>query len=295
MDSTEERILAFERVEPAVRRRTLRPLLGPLPRYSVEVAIRQNREAEYVKPNEDFVVADRNTGIFIVCDGITRSFAGAYPQPSPAAEISRLVGEALHRSLVDALRKTYHGVDTHALRSAFIDANREAAAYNDKYFAESDYIERDRAGSVALAVVIKGERCLYSYCGDCALYLIRAGFLRRLTVNQTQGALAHINTNLPGLAGTIEMRRTMRNNRRHPLGFGALTGEPGLSDFVMSGDFEIKPSDRILAVSDGLEPLLDGGTWPMHVGAEELIDLAETIEASRGLRSDDKAVIDLRF
>ena len=59
-------------------------------KYRVETATKKNTK-EFDKPNEDYFLVDRNNGIFIILDGVTRDkIDGIYPDPSPACEVSKI-------------------------------------------------------------------------------------------------------------------------------------------------------------------------------------------------------------
>ena len=70
-------------------------------KYRVETATKKNTK-EFDKPNEDYFLVDRNNGIFIILDGVTRDkIDGIYPDPSPACEVSKIfIDKAYNLSLI---------------------------------------------------------------------------------------------------------------------------------------------------------------------------------------------------
>lgn len=260
----------------------------------VSQAIRKNRDP--VKPCEDALLVEPAHGVFIVVDGITRSpVNGQYPVPSPAADVAERIVQAAFAALAAG-----HDTPEDALRQAVTAANEAVQSYNQATFPQVNYVEQDLAGAVALIGLLRETVFYYGFIGDCYGLKISDSHHERFVLPQTADLEQH-RAEIVSQAGspreaTIIIRRDLRNNPRHPWGYGAFTGELGALDFVRYGRVPLEPGTRLILASDGLEAVCEHlrTTDPLRlttITPEELIQAAEALDQARNLRSDDKAVI----
>ncbi len=246
------------------------------------------------KPNEDAFCVDEQRRIYSVADGITRlrPSDGSYPVPSPASEASRIVVEESVLQLRDTLERDRHLVQELDLRNSLKTANLAIESFNRREIPTPDYGVQDVAGAAGIVGHIAGQTLLYAYIGDClALYYSPKGSTF-LTVNQTKGIEEYIRNNkgTPNLEQTI--RREIRNNREHPLSWGALTGEEKALQFISSGSLELESGSRIIFSSDGLLHLIvEDPDFVRIASTAQLVQRMLELEVAGKARSDDKTVI----
>jgi serine/threonine protein phosphatase PrpC len=235
------------------------------------------------KPNEDYVLADAEHHLYIICDGVTRTLIdGRYPLPSPAAEASQVFATTAHQMLLDSVGAAPRDRLTRAVTSG----NEAVAAYNARRFTHIDYIGSDFGGTVGIIALIEGDLLHYAYIGDCGGYLIRQSTITAFTYPQTAQIAQHYRKHT-----TLQIRRDIRNNRSHPYCYGVFTGQPTALDCVEYGEFMLRSGDTIALISDGLAPYFDSSPPLPLPSVDEIISAMEQIEREQKLRSDDKTVI----
>lgn len=258
-----------------------------------QVGVQQNKSS-IAKPLEDYALADDRRGIYVVCDGVTRSLIdGRYPEDSPAAMASSLFAKAVYAVLVrDRSPSSVRG----ALRSAITAGNESIRRYNADVIGSPDYLENDLAGAVAIVAVADGATIDYAYLGDCCAYSVFADDVTRLTTPQTARVAEYRKRAGQAENATLAIRRDFRNNRQSEYGYGVFTGEPAALEWVEWGRCVMAPGHTLILASDGLAPYLDRSpkglaeASPAHILAE-----ANELDGRLNLRSDDKAIILIRM
>lgn len=258
-----------------------------------QIGIQPNKSA-MAKPLEDYALADDRLGIYIVCDGVTRSLIdGRYPEDSPAAKVAGLFAETVYATLV---RERATMSTRSALRVAITAGNDAIRRFNEAVIGQPDYLENDLAGTVAIVAVADDTLLQYAYLGDCCAYSVVGDRLTRLTAPQTANVAEYRKRAGPAENATLAIRRDFRNNRQSDYGYGVFTGEATALEWVEWGQHALGPGRTLILASDGLAPYLDrcpGGlaeASPGYILAE-----ADQLDAQMNLRSDDKAVILIRM
>lgn len=105
------------------------------------------------KPNEDCVFCDREKGIFILLDGVSRdNVEGKYPIPSPVAEAVQILKESIYQRLIQSA-----GKPEDRLWKAIEEANKRVKQYN--LIRKFDFA----AGAVGIIVLIINSWFYYAY------------------------------------------------------------------------------------------------------------------------------------
>ena len=128
-------------------------------KYRVETATKKNTK-EFYKPNEDYFLVDRNNGIFIILDGVTRDkIDGIYPDPSPACEVSKIFIDKAYNYIMNVSSKESDYLKI--IKNAFVEGNKEIEKFNHSYLGSF------LPGTVGIIAIIKDNKLFYGYIGDC--------------------------------------------------------------------------------------------------------------------------------
>lgn len=231
------------------------------------------------KPNEDAFYCDIDEKIFIVLDGVSRDRQnGAYPDPSPARDVSSLLIDTISAHLL----KPQSGMNNpfEMMLSAVSAGNMEVGRYNEK-----NRMHVFPAGAVGIVSLIAENSFYYSYIGDCCGWAIGQNGCGMFTESQTRKVHEHIKQYTAG-----EVRGTICNSISHPDGYGVINGDPRAMDFLKMGRISLQDVDYILLASDGMEEWLEQSN-PDEIKYKN----AETIiqESLCGRNKDDKTLIKL--
>jgi len=221
--------------------------------------------------NEDCCFSDRGARLFIVTDGM-----GGHEGSDVA---SRVIAESLVDSFFDAPRFLSVGDALSVFNRAFRLAHEELHE-----------IGRHRGLFEMGAAVLIGMRCggqlYFAGLGDCRMYLLRDGSLRRLTVDDTI-------PNLLMTPGFISSHEADRHPDRNALVrcLGAEAFEPARLAQVES----LRAGDRLLLCTDGLinsvraidmEAILAGANCALHAAA-----LLKVAAQAAPARDDTTAIV----
>ena len=237
------------------------------------------RNTKFVdKPNEDFIICDSKNNIFILLDGVSRDREnGKYPNPSPAKEVSELLGTQIHLGIYSALSDSMDILKI--IKDSILESNRLVANYNIKN--ELSFF----AGAVGIIAVLKDYKFYFCYIGDCSGRLIRESKIILFTEIQTDEINKHKKE-----YSSYEIRHVICNNPSHPYSYGVLNGNSHAEFFLRSGVLQVYPQDHIILSSDGLEPFLSKlNSKKLQANcAEQLLQMA-IIE--NNINQDDRSII----
>jgi serine/threonine protein phosphatase PrpC len=254
-----------------------------------DVAVRRGG-FPFDKPMEDFALSDDHAGVYVVCDGVTRTAsAGNYPNPSPASLAAKQFAETFHEEVQSLSRQI---ALEERLSRALVIANLSVRSLNSQLAIGTDYLENDLAGTVAAVALRSGAFIHYAYLGDCAIYHAREGAVTLLTPPQTAAVAALRNAHGRSNEVTVTIRRDYRNNLRNKSSFGCFTGQSEAIEFVRGGSIAMQERDIVFMASDGLNAMF---TRPEIViganSARDIVNLAVAQEVESGVEGDDKALI----
>ena len=180
--------------------------------------------------NEDYQYVSPDRSVFMVADGMGGHQAGEFA--------SRFVVD----TLTHELNRTFdddapdEDVESH-VKAAFEHANYlllDAAADNPRL---------EGAGTTAIVALTFGERLFVSGVGDSRAYLLRAGQLKQLTLDDSLTAYLE-------RAGVISSQEAAHHPMRN-----RLCAYMGMKNFEPDSDFcviRMQPDDVVLLCSDGL-------------------------------------------
>lgn len=243
------------------------------------------------KPNEDYILADPDAGIYIILDGVSRD-GQPYPVPSPSTAASQACAEAIRR----VVKHASSGADpADTLRAAVAAGNAAVGALN------RDYVGDFAPGTCGIAAMIEGNRLHFAQIGDCAGMVLDGEGAFYFTFDFIQPLRQYQrNRRYYGL-DKHTVRRELCNNPRSLLGYGVLDGNPAADAFVKTHSIPLAAGSRVILHTDGLE------TWAKHMlsagnlaalrsmTAEEMVAASVTLDAEQGRLHDDTSAIIIDF
>ena len=233
------------------------------------------------KPLEDHLIVGKNA--VVVADGVTRDaeeYAGGC-EKSHAAVAAELTARHVLERIENAPDPS------RAAREAALAAIRAVAEYNAPRALPFP------AAAVYVSGALRGNTLHFAYVGDSVIELVRDGVRIRLSEPQT----AHLRA-LGGRKGMGITKRQMydsiTNEIHAPGGYGVIDGDMRALDFVRASSIDLRPGDRLIFASDGLDAYLSYGP----IGMITFLSAAEMIEGAVKFDSppyngypDDKAVV----
>ncbi len=244
-------------------------------------------------PNEDFLLTDELSGVFILVDGVTRTnFGQEYPSPSPAAIASERFSTAAYERLLGA--DTINLPARERVLSAVRAGNSAVYFLNQMLFGDSiDYLGTDFAGTVGMIALTEGHSLIIGYTGDVRAYGTCNNEVKLLTDIQTN-KVAQLRKSSDGWSDktTLHIRRDIRNNSSHEMGFGVFTGEDASLDFVRILEVELGRYDSVLLATDGIADIAGNDLGSLKTKDLELLaDRAQEYSKSSGKKVDDIGLI----
>jgi serine/threonine protein phosphatase PrpC len=233
------------------------------------------------KPNEDFLINDKENLIFIVLDGVTRDeIDGKYPNPSPASIITKLFAENVYHELEERMDK-YNPRE--ALWDSIVNSNKFINKINKK-FGSDVFLP----GTVGVISIIVDNIFYFMYLGDCSVRLYRNNKMRLLTNSQTKLIQSHKDE-----FTASEIRNVICNNSKHPYGYGVFNGQVGALEFLKFKRIELLKKDRIYISTDGMEEFFcfNGNNSINGYSAKQISTKAIEWKKKYLIKSDDTAII----
>jgi hypothetical protein len=192
----------------------------------------------YKTQSEDFFFKQGN--FFVVTDGVSRSFQGKYPKPSPARVVAETVATVLGLHLIA-------GLD---ILTAFQTANKSAYSLNKVFgFLNTDYLFSDLAGCVASAITVHDNTFKYGFIGDCGVAkLDQHANLIWHTPDEVAPVVRTFKTLIYETVVNERLVRIRRDFRNKPqadhLTYGVITGEKEAMSYVRTGEKIFKKDFR---------------------------------------------------
>lgn len=247
--------------------------------YLIDFATKKN-EIEFNKPNEDYVFVDKDNGIFIILDGVTRDkINGIYPDLSPAVEVSEIFINTAYNYIMDNISEEKDFLEI--IKCAFAEGNIEIEHFNHAYIG--DFLP----GTVGIIAIIKKNTLFYGYIGDCIGVLLNEQTRKEFTTCQTKSIHEHVKE-----FTAFEIRNNICNNLSHPYSYGVLDGRKSAMGFVVTGSTCLDKYKAVILATDGLEDVVRN--MPIN---ELLFSNANDLlnDKSYNKSIDDKTVIIVRI
>jgi len=185
--------------------------------------------------NEDAFLADPETGLFVVSDGMGGHRGGAIASGIISEDLPVMIENALDRLKVGTTR-TIRSL----LKKAIAEQSRQLQLEGT---SESGY--EDMGATLVIALLRKG-RCFIANVGDSRAYRLRAGRFMQLTRDHSV------------VSELIERGHITPEEAPDHVASGQLTRYIGMPEKVRSHvrSFAVKKGDRILLCTDGLTDMV---------------------------------------
>jgi hypothetical protein len=242
--------------------------------------------------SEDFFFKQGN--VFVVTDGVSRSFQGKYPVPSPARIVAEAVANTIGLCLLTGA----------TIQDAFKAGSISARFWNKHfgYFFNTDYLFHDLAGCVASAVTIQDKTFKYGFIGDCGIAkLSSSGEFLWHTPDQVAPVVATFKNLISETAMNDRLVRIRRDFRNKPsaehLTFGVLTGEKEAMSYISIGEIDFQKGETVILYSDGVFPFFGDFEFRQLLlkGNKRKITAYLKANSSSTKHNDDKTLIILNL
>ena len=238
-----------------------------------------NNKQPIGRPNEDYCICDDANGVYVVLDGVSRDAVdGVYPNPSPAAVVSEIFADEVHKSLFEMLKSGISDYEA-AVRNSMRIGNGCIAEYNNR--GSYDFLP----GTVGIVLLVRDGFAYFGFIGDGYGKVVSKHESRIFTRCQTEYVHKHKKEYT-----TDEIRNFICNNKDHPAGYGVLNGAKEALQFIETGCFEFLPHEKILLYTDGFDKYLK------NLSAQSLYELTienvrERTKSIAGIEEDDRTLV----
>jgi len=198
------------------------------------------------KPTEDFALIDKEHGIYLILDGITRVHAEYENQPykSAACEVNSIFSYAVHSYL---LENSDEPDAEKLLRDAVIHGNDKI-----REFRSSRTLEQwgFYPGTLGIIGLIRSDRFSYVCAGDCLGMLIRGNSKIQFGY---QPAIQAVDLHKPSKK---ERYALYCNHPEHALCYGIFNGDMTVPETIEYSFLDLCSGDTLLLASDGISKYL---------------------------------------
>jgi serine/threonine protein phosphatase PrpC len=217
--------------------------------------------------NEDAILVDEQSGIYIVADGMGGHNAGEVASARAIEVVAATVREKL--SVLQAMGENPTPQNGQAAQQLIEQAIQKACADIFK-MAQGD-IDKRGMGTTFVGLFVAGQKAIIGHVGDSRAYLLRQGQAHRLTEDHTLIA-AQLK------AGTITKEEAAKSPYRN-----VITRAVGIQESVQVDTLlvDLMPGDLFMLCSDGMHGYLRDEETAMLLGAaawdqlpRKLIELA---------------------
>ena len=243
---------------------------------------------ELDKPNEDRLLVDKERGIFIVLDGVTRPHDEyeAAPYESAAGEVGDIFLKEVYTYICDHLSEPD---PRKILENAVKIANEEIRRYRSKKNAAEWSFFPSTLGIIS---ILRGKTLHYLCVGDCIGLLIRYNskiiFGRELTVKAVDLCKA-----------TKSQRYALYcNHPENHLSYTVFNGDEAVMDGVQYSLIDLREGDLLFLASDGIADYLkyEKAIDLITKSPESIIEDSGRYDAPPfASYADDKTLIKLQF
>lgn len=255
--------------------------------FDVECAT-QGHKRNLKKPNEDRLMVDKERGIFILLDGVTRVHGeyDAAPYSSAALELGDIFIDEAYRFISENIDASN---PEHLLKEAVRSANAKILSYRE---VKSEKEWGFYPSTLGLVALLRDKTLYYVSVGDCIGVLIRKNAKILLGREWTLEALDKHN---------ITKKERYERYCNHPenhLSYTVFNGDEVVMDGLECSFIDLHEGDTLLLASDGIGDYIkyEKSADLIRQTPEEMISGSEKYDQPPYAEyADDKTVIKLKF
>ncbi len=255
-----------------------------------------SRDGISYRPQEDFFVCDKNNGIYVVADGITRQ-EGYTDEKSSASQYTKTFCENLHGAIVSnmkenvadpyiMLNRSFSEAVNMTKNALEQDKNYAKVCESAKTLAKEKGVYFENPGCVFVVGVVYNGTLYYGHVGDCAILMYRKGQVLALTESQTEYAFKV--ANVEGDRALLYDKYVNKPSNEH--GYGVVNGDAGVYAFFKVSSIELLDGDNVFLASDGISEFLRRNALSVQ-GMKTVDEIFEKQNAERDGAFDDRTLI----
>lgn len=223
----------------------------------VEVSTKNRNKLENHIFSEDYSIFNNLREYAIIADGVTRDkyFKKGFSLAYESAKKSSII-------LSSFLFNKGFKSNKENIKKGFIEANNTVRKINEKegLWENSDYLDRDLAGTCLASLIREKDYFYYGFVGDCRIFKISPN--KKIFI--TKDVVEEAREDFPKLKDLKKRRFLTRKERRNnPKSsyktYGVLTGEKEALNkkYFKVGRFRYKKGDIVGIFSDGVTPFFE--------------------------------------
>lgn len=211
------------------------------------------------RPFEDALRYDAESGVFVIADGVGLwegiEYEGRYPKKSGSAKLARV--------FCDNFVRHHKNNPNSDLLAAFRAGNNAAARIN---IDRSKYnVFRKHKGlfaATAAMAIIKGRRLEWAHVCDAGVVIVSKNGELKMRKDDCRHSFPwpKDTKNYESSTWTLFVRTIVRNAigpEGKSQGYGVVTGEPEVEQYIEKGICRLSPGDSVVLFSDGFTPFLE--------------------------------------
>ena len=243
---------------------------------------------EIKKPNEDRVLVDKENGVFILLDGVTRvheEYENA-PHESAAGDLGDIVVDEAYHFIIDNILDSD---PERILRGAVLAANVKIREYREKKSQIEWVYHPSTLGIIGL---IRDNTLYFVYAGDCLGVLIRRGAKMLIGREWTLEAVDKL------AMSKAERYGKYCNHPDNHLSYTVFNGDDEVTVGLEYSFIDLHSGDTLLIGSDGIGDYMkfEKSADLIKQSPEEMINNSAEYDARPYAEyADDKTLIKLNF
>jgi serine/threonine protein phosphatase PrpC len=201
---------------------------------------------------EDTLICDREHGIYVVADGITRQDVTEYElieDNKISYNISQKFCQTFAEVMVcEMLGTVEKELVSEKMRRSFSKANLAVKDLVDDYVYEHPSAKTEIPGTVAICAMVYNDALYYGSVGDCIGILVRNG--KKIIFSDKQTTYAYKRAKVE--RDRVTLVNEYVNNPTNPFGYGVINGDTNALKYFKVSHLSLEYGDEIYLLTDGI-------------------------------------------